>query len=136
MKFSEIVSLAPAEVPAASVQLRGHSVDVFRLTSGDVFAVLAKAPGIVEAWNSDGNDRVKNIMSAIAAAGPDVVAALLASGLRADVEAVKAFKLSLEEELSIGWEIVSQSIPGELLEKIAVELEIRASGLGLTQSAN
>ena len=124
MKFSEIAALAPADVPAASIPFRGQVLDIFRLTGKDVFFVLNRGPGIVDAWSLDESDpgRVSAILKAIGDAGPEVVAQLIASGVRATPAEIKSSALGLDEEIEILLAVLEFGIPEGLVGKLLAGL--------------
>jgi len=123
MRFSELAKVAPADIPAGSIKLRGQSVDIYRLTSRDIFRLMQSAPGVVAAWNDEDDGASGRLIAAIGNAGPDVIDTLFASGLRSEVSEIREATLCLDEEADILAAIMEHSIPDGILEKILAGLQ-------------
>jgi hypothetical protein len=132
MRFSELAKAAPADVPAGSIQLRGNSVEIYRLTSRDVFRLLASAPGVVEAWGDEEDGATGRLLTAVGKAGPEVLDVLFASGLRSTPAEIKGAALDLEEEADILAAILEHSIPEGILEKLLAGLQKLESKAGVS----
>lgn len=129
MKLTDVTALVPADVPISSMKFRDVELDLFRLEIRDIFALMAKAPGLVIAWNmsADDPDRIPAIISAIGHMGPDIVSRIVQSGLRASAEEIDGIGLSDDEETDILLAVLNHSVPRERLEKLMRELEKMSS---------
>lgn len=140
MKLSEISTIAPPDVPVATVPFRGAELDIHRISSRDVLFVLSRAPALVDAWTMEdtgaehevideetgetsmkkgmGSEKIGALLTAIGKAGPEVIGQLIRSGLRATEKEVEGAQLGLEEEIDIVLAVLEHGIPESLLEKL------------------
>jgi len=117
MDFNEFAKLAPADAPVASVVLRENVVDVYRIKSGVVISLLARAPEIYQAWKGSGKGNLGDLAGAVALHAPDALKTLLSEGLRTDKSTLESVCLTLDEEIEVVTAIVNHSIPDELKKK-------------------
>ncbi len=131
MHFSDIKAATPPDIPVASIKFRGHDLDIFRITSDEIFFLLNAAPGVVDAWSLDESEpgRLQTIISEVGKAGPKVVRRLIAAGVRAPEDELGT--LDLGEEVEILLAVLTNGIPDELVGKIMAGIAVGMDKAGM-----
>lgn len=120
MKLSSFQKIAPADVAVGSIPFRGKILDIFPLTSTDIFWLLTRAPEVAKAWGAEGSPEEKGVamLAAVGKAGPEVVKRILIAGTQATEEELADAGLSLDEEVDILAAILDLGIPENMVGKL------------------
>lgn len=121
MKLSSFQKIAPADVAVGAIPFRGEgTLDIYPLTSRDIFWLLTVAPEVAKAWGEEGSNEQRGVamLAAVGKAGPEVVKRLLMAGTQETEEALAEANLSLGEEVEILAAILDLGVPENLVGKL------------------
>lgn len=120
MKLSSFQRIAPADVAVGSIPFRGAVLDIFPLTSTDIFWLLTRAPEVAKAWGVEGTAEEKGVamLAAVGKAGPEVVKRIFIAGTQSSEEELASANLSLDEEVEILAAVLDLGIPENMVGKL------------------
>lgn len=121
MKLNSFKKIAPADVSVGSIPFRGQgTLDIFPLTSNDIFWLMTRSPEIAAVWQSSASEEEKGfaMLAAIGKAGPDVLNRLLIAGTRITETELEEADLSLEEQVEIICAVLELGVPEGVLGKL------------------